>query len=87
MTAGRGFMAFAAVIFGGGHPIGSALAALFFSVVDAVGIKAQLLFGEKVPRDLLLALPYLATVLGVWISGRLRGGLKAAASGGELRDT
>jgi simple sugar transport system permease protein len=86
MTAGRGFMGFASVIFGGGHPIGSALAALFFSVVDALGIKAQLLFGEKVPRDLLLALPYLATVLGVWISGQLRGGAKAAATGGELRD-
>ncbi|WP_158815161.1 ABC transporter permease [Methylocapsa sp. S129] len=86
MTAGRGFMAFAAVIFGGGHPIGSALAALFFSIVEAAGIKAQLVFGEKAPRDLLLALPYLATVIGVWISGRLRGGLKAAASGGELRD-
>jgi simple sugar transport system permease protein len=31
-------------------------------------------------------LPYLATVLGVWISGQLRGGVKAAATGGELRD-
>ena len=29
---------------------------------------------------------YLATVLGVWISGQLRGGVKAAATGGELRD-
>lgn len=86
MTAGRGFMGFASVIFGGGHPIGSALAALFFSIVDALGIRAQLVFGDKVPRDLLLALPYLATVLGVWISGQLRGGVKAAATGGELRD-
>ena len=86
MTAGRGFMAFAAVVFGVGHPVYSALAALFFSVVGAIGIKAQLVFGDAVPHDLLLALPYLATVFGVWISGRLRGGAKAAAGFAELRD-
>ncbi len=86
MTAGRGFMGFSAVIFGGGHPVGSAAAALFFSIVGAMGIRAQLLFGDRVPHDLLLALPYLATVAGVWISGRLRGGARAASSFGELRD-
>lgn len=87
MTAGRGFMAFAAVVFGAGHPIGSALAALFFSVVGALGIRAQLMFGDAVPHDLLLALPYLATVFGVWISGRLRGGAKTADGFAELRDS
>jgi ABC-type uncharacterized transport system permease subunit len=86
MTAGRGFMAFAAVVFGAGHPIGSAFAALFFSLVGAVGIRAQLLFGDAVPHDLLLALPYLATVFGVWLSGRLRGGAKAVTGFAELRD-
>jgi simple sugar transport system permease protein len=86
MTAGRGFMAFAAVVFGAGHPIGSALAALFFSVVGAVGIRAQLVFGDAVPHDLLLALPYLATVFGVWLSGRLRGGAEAVNGFAELRD-
>jgi simple sugar transport system permease protein len=86
MTAGRGFMAFSAVIFGAAHPIGSAAAALFFSIVGAVGIRAQILFGDRIPHDLLLTLPYIATVVGVWISGRLRGGAKAAAAFGELRD-
>lgn len=86
MTAGRGFMAFAAVIFGAAHPIGSAFAALFFSVVGALGIRAQLLFGDAVPHDLLLALPYIATVFGVWLSGKLRGGRKAATGFAELRD-
>lgn len=86
MTAGRGFMGFSAVIFGGGHPLASAAAALFFSIVGAIGIRAQLLFGNRVPNDLLLALPYIATVIGVWISGRLRGGARAASSFGELRD-
>jgi simple sugar transport system permease protein len=86
MTAGRGFMAFAAVVFGAAHPIGSALAALFFSVVGALGIRAQIVFGDAVPHDLLLALPYLATIVGVWVSGRLRGGAKTANGFAELRD-
>lgn len=86
MTTGRGFMAFAAVIFGGSHPFGAALAALFFAVVGALGIRAQLMFGDDVPHDLLQALPYLATVFGVWFSSRLRGGAKATTRFGELRD-
>lgn len=86
MTAGRGFMAFAAVIFGAAHPVGSTFAALFFAVVGAIGIRAQLSFGDKVPHDLLQALPYLATIFGVWLSGKLRGGAKAASSFAELRD-
>lgn len=86
MTAGRGFMGFAAVIFGAGHPIGSSLAALFFAIVGALGIRAQLAFGDRVPHDLLLALPYIATVIGIWLSTQLRGGTKAASGFGELRD-
>lgn len=86
MTAGRGFMGFAAVIFGAGHPIGATLASLFFSIVGALGIKAQLVFGDAVPHDLLLALPYLATIFGVWVSGRMRGGARAANGFAELRD-
>ena len=85
MTAGRGFMAFSAVIFGGGHPLASVAAALFFSIVGAIGIRAQLLFGNSVPNDLLLALPYIATVIGVWISARVRGGATTGGFG-ELRD-
>ena len=85
MTAGRGFMAFSAVIFGGGHPVASAAAALFFSIVGAIGIRAQLLFGDRVPNDLLLALPYIATVIGVWVSARVRGGARTSEFG-ELRD-
>lgn len=86
MTAGRGFMAFAAVIFGAAHPVGATFAALFFAIVGAIGIRAQLTFGDRIPHDLLQALPYLATVFGVWLSGKLRGGAKAASSFAELRD-
>lgn len=86
MTAGRGFMAFAAVIFGASHPIGAIAAALFFSVVQAFGIKAQLVLGDRVPHDLLLALPYLATVIGLWVSGRLQGRSQAASVFTELKE-
>jgi ABC-type uncharacterized transport system permease subunit len=86
MTSGRGFMAFAAVIFGAAHPVGATFAALFFAVVGALGIRAQLSFGDKVPHDLLQALPYLATIFGVWLSGKLRGGTKAAGTFAELKD-
>jgi ABC-type uncharacterized transport system permease subunit len=86
MTAGRGFMGFAAVIFGANHPVGATFAAFFFAVVGAIGIKAQLAFGDRIPHDLLLALPYLATVVGIWLSTQLRGGTKANVGLGELRD-
>ncbi|MCP4380803.1 MAG: ABC transporter permease, partial [Hyphomicrobiales bacterium] len=49
MTNGRGFMAFAAVIFGAANPLGATAAAFFFAIVQAMGIRAQLLFGDKVP--------------------------------------
>jgi len=86
MSAGRGFMAFAAVIFGVSHPIGASVAALFFAVVGALGIRAQIVFGNDIPSDLLLALPYIATVFGLWLSTQLRGGIKANQNLGELRD-
>ncbi|NGO54702.1 ABC transporter permease [Allomesorhizobium camelthorni] len=86
MTAGRGFMGFAAVIFGAGHPVGATFAAIFFAVVGAIGIRAQLVFGDRIPHDLLLGLPYIATVFGIWLSAKLRGGARAAVGFGELRD-
>lgn len=86
MTAGRGFMAFAAVIFGAGHPVWATFAALFFAVASALGVRAQLTFGDNIPHGLLQTLPYLATVFGVWVSGKLRGGAKAATLSGELSD-
>lgn len=85
MTAGRGYMAFSAALFGLGHPVYSAIAALFFAVVDALGIRAQIHFGNAIPQHLLLMLPYIATVLGVWLSTRIRGRSSIPAAA-ELRD-
>ena len=86
MVAGRGFMGFAAVLFGAGHPVGSAFAAAFFSLVGVLGIRMQIHFGAVVSHDLLLCLPYIATVFGVWITGRARGGADAVSQASELRE-
>jgi len=83
MTAGRGYMAFAAVSFGAMNPFGSTGAAIFFALVEYLGIKAQFAFGNAAPPELILSLPYIATVAGVWLSSRLRGGVAATS---ELRE-
>lgn len=66
MTAGRGFMALAAMIFGKWHPVGALWACLLFGFLDAASIRLQ---GTKlpglgeVPVQLIQALPYLLTVV------------------------
>ncbi|QGP93636.1 Branched-chain amino acid transport system / permease component [Neomoorella glycerini] len=71
MTAGRGFIALAAMIFGRWTPFGSLLASLFFGYVMAWQINAQ---GWQVPAQLVEAIPYLATLLVLaFVSRRARG--------------
>lgn len=73
ITQGRGFMAFTAVVFGAGAPIGAALAGLFFGLADAVGIQTQVLAeGLPIPREVILALPYFLTIAAVWFDGNRR---------------
>lgn len=66
MTAGRGFMALAALIFGKWHPVGALWACLLFGFLDAVAIRLQgvalPLVGE-VPVQWVQALPYILTVV------------------------
>lgn len=66
MTAGRGFMALAALIFGKWRPVPTAIACLLFGFADALQIRLQgvVLFGtEPVPVQFIQVLPYLVTVL------------------------
>jgi general nucleoside transport system permease protein len=66
MTAGRGFMALAALIFGRWHPVGALWACLLFGFLDAAAIRLQGVrlpgIGE-VPVQAIQALPYVLTVV------------------------
>ena len=66
MTAGRGFMALAAMIFGKWHPIGALWACLLFGFLDALAIRlqgTQLPGIGEIPVQFIQALPYLMTVI------------------------
>lgn len=58
MTAGRGFIALAAVLLGGTTPYGTLLASLGFGFAEALAVRLQTL---QLPAQLVLMLPYLAT--------------------------
>ena len=65
MTAGRGFMALAALIFGKWKPLPAALACLLFGFSEAVEIRLQgvVLWGkEPIPVQFIQILPYLVTI-------------------------
>jgi simple sugar transport system permease protein len=73
MSQGRGFIALAAVIFGGWNPIGTLAAALLFASAQAFQIRAQAA-GLPISKDLLLALPYVLTLVAIaGVIGRTRG--------------
>jgi simple sugar transport system permease protein len=66
MTAGRGYMALAAMIFGKWHPLGAFLACLLFGFLDATAIRLQgapLPVIGTVPVQAIQALPYVLTVV------------------------
>ncbi len=66
MTAGRGYMALAALIFGKWSPIPAATACLLFGLADALQIRLQgvILWGsDPVPVQFIQILPYVVTVL------------------------
>lgn len=64
MTAGRGFIALAAVIFGNWRPWGAFGAALLFGFADAAQIALQN-SGVAIPSDFLLMLPYVVTLVAL----------------------
>jgi simple sugar transport system permease protein len=74
MTQGRGFIALAAVIFGGWSPFGALGATLLFGSSQAVQIQAQATPGFPISSDLLLALPYALTLIAITGFVRARSG-------------
>lgn len=72
MTAGRGFIALAALIFGRWHPVGALGAALVFGFAESLQSKLAIL-STPIPSEFLLMAPYLVTLLVVaGIVGRSR---------------
>ena len=70
MTAGRGFIALAAVIFGRWNPLGALGASLFFGFFAALQYTLQ---RSGVPTELMQALPYLAALVALaGFAGRVR---------------
>ena len=73
MSAGKGFIALAAVIFGAWHPIGAFGAALVFGFADAIQSLLSIL-GVDVPPQVLNSVPYIVTIIVVaGVVGRVRG--------------
>ena len=64
MTAGRGFIALAAVIFGNWTPFGMLGAAALFGLAQAIRFQVQA-FSLPISQDLIIALPYLLTLVAL----------------------
>ena len=67
MTAGRGFIALAALIFGKWRPVQTMLACLLFGLADALTIQmqgvAKLPSGEDIPVQFIQMIPYVVTIV------------------------
>lgn len=72
MTAGRGFIALAVMIFGRWNPMGALGAALLFGFAESLNSKLAIL-GTPIPSEFLLMAPYVATLFVVaGFGGRAR---------------
>lgn len=80
MTAGRGFIAFAAIVFGKWTAIGTMLASLLFGFADALQLRLQAgifssLFSRlgigEIPYQFAVMLPYLVTLIALFFIGKM----------------
>jgi simple sugar transport system permease protein len=62
MTAGKGFIGLAAMIFGNWTPIGSLGAGFLFGFADSLASKLSLL-GSSIPPQIMAMMPYIATMI------------------------
>jgi ABC-type uncharacterized transport system permease subunit len=69
MTAGRGYIALAAVVFAGWRPLLAVAACLLFGLADAAQVWANVL-NVNVPFELLATAPYVVTVIALIALGR-----------------
>ena len=76
ITAGRGWLAIAIVIFGDWKPSRILWASLFFGLIDSLQMQLQAV-GVQLPFQLFLAMPYILTIVAVFL-GRKRSGAPIA---------
>lgn len=69
MTNGRGFIALAAMLFGGFSALYTAFAGLFFGFSDAFGIFIQINDQSGLPAQFALMVPFILTIIAVCLSG------------------
>lgn len=62
MTAGKGFIGLAAMIFGNWNPIGAFTSSLIFGFADSLQIKMQIL-SVSIPSSILAMAPYIVTMI------------------------
>jgi simple sugar transport system permease protein len=83
MTAGRGFIALGAVYLGVKHPVGTFIAAVIFGAFESLATLLQV--NTRFPTELVLMLPYVATLAALIADGvrRRRRAASPAFAGGE----
>jgi general nucleoside transport system permease protein len=62
MTAGKGFIGLAAMIFGNWNPVGAFLSSFIFGFADSLQVKLQIL-SVPIPSAFLLMAPYIVTMI------------------------
>lgn len=84
MTAGRGFISLAAMIFGNWNPFGALGAAILFGYTQALQNELLLAGVTTVPRQFISMLPYVVTIIAV--SGFV-GRVRPPAAEGKVYET
>ena len=78
MTAGKGFIGLAAMIFGKWTPIGAFASSLIFGFADSLQVKMQIL-GINIPSEFLQMAPYIVTM--IVLTGLIGRAIPPAADG------
>src|SRR6185312_10856252 len=69
MTAGRGYIALAAIVFAGWRPLGAVGACLLFGLAEAAQVWANVV-NVNVSAELLATAPYVVTIIALVVLGR-----------------
>jgi simple sugar transport system permease protein len=77
VTAGRGWIAIALVVFSRWHPVWALIGAVLFGMADALQFRIQTLGSQEMPYELLLMLPYLLTLVALLLGNQRSAAPKA----------